>query len=120
MLTSQTTVSPASPLKLLAVLKNGIGEVGRETLPVVADAKPVEATERIVPLTMGRANGCAVGVTVVLPTTITGADAEGSTMLELAAGVAVARADSYEKMDVSHETQIWNHVDKLTNATLRL
>ena len=40
-------------------------------------------------------------MTVVLPTTMTGADAEGSTMLELAAGVAVARADSCEEINIS-------------------
>ncbi len=98
MLTTHIIANPASPLRVLAAPTNGIGEPVRDTLPVVVGVKPVEATERIVPLTIGRANGWAVGVTVVLPTTMTGADADGRNMLELAAGFAVvARADSCTK-----------------------
>ena len=90
-------MSPPSPLKLIAALTNGIGEEGRERFPV-EEAKPVDATERVVPLIVGRAIGCAVGVTVLLPTTMAGAEAEGSRMLELAPGLAVARADSYRRL----------------------
>ena len=117
---SQATTSPPSPLKLLAAPTNGIGEEGRDRLPV-GDAKPVDATERTVPLTVGNATGCAVGVTVLLPTTISGAEAEGRIMLELAAGLAVARADSYRKVTGQRWMARWGVGWEVhTNATLRL
>ena len=55
--TNQAVTSPPFPFHLLASLTNGIGDDGIERLPFVGDAKPVEAVERTVPLTVGRAIG---------------------------------------------------------------
>ena len=54
--TSQATMNLQSLLGSLAVLTNGIGDEGRDRLPV-GDAKPVDATDSTVPLTVGKAIG---------------------------------------------------------------